>query len=191
MYIESLINKVQNIGSIRDHFLNNFTDRDIILVNAKNTIDISIFELNKLITDYKSPEPYVLLVDNDIELIISNNILKTTKFIHLYLPSHIKSSIIRHIILHQSIGMKNKINLVVYLLYYYWYFVAEYYINTEIIEKVCTEIEDIINILLEKENTLYRQYELLNIIRRLRSRLNIERLALQSRTLTWNPRARL
>lgn len=97
------------------------------------------------------------------------------KPLYTYYPKHVKSSIIRSILLDGSGDMKTRIDRAVYVLYHFWFYKCDNLSHTA--HNVCIDLEEIISILINKGLSTYREYTITGeLVEMLRDRLMSERL---------------
>jgi hypothetical protein len=105
-----------------------------------------------------------------------------------YEVSHMRNSIIAHILVREDEGsIKNRLDKIIYLYYHFWFMKKEADIDS-ITHNVCFELQDIIKQLIDKELTLYRPYQTSQLIDSVRWRLSSENLLLMARLPTLNMR---
>jgi hypothetical protein len=63
-----------------------------------------------------------------------------------------------------------------YLLYYYWFFHKDSI--KEITSNVCVDIENMISLVMTKAQTLYRSYDTVSVVYKLREKLATEKVIL-------------
>ena len=122
--------------------------------------------------------------DNNYRIILSEDFLipfvfkfkgKVIKSLYQYEDIHIRSSIIRSVLLDGDGNLDARINRAVYILYNYWFFHKDNIKNITL--NVCIDIENIISIIIDKGLTLYRDYVITNdIVEKLREKLLNEKL---------------
>lgn len=188
MKLVSLETTVNDVGSPRDHFLKLKEHRDSIIAKLDPYTDkLDTAALSVEIVKYlaKGFEVFASIVDEELAypMVVRTDLnKKSVVFFHTYDWIHAQSSIIRNVLLHRTMSVRTKINYTLYLLYYYWFLRVPNYSDTELQEKVCLELENIIKTLILKEATVYRNFNVTRIVAALKFRLSSERLSLESKS---------
>ena len=100
-------------------------------------------------------ENYYVSKDDPMPIIFKFD--KLIKPIRYYELKHLRNSIIKSILIIETIPMVDRINMLNYLLYYYWFYRANKY--EEISTNVIVDLEIIIRTIISKELTLYRKID--------------------------------
>jgi hypothetical protein len=172
---KSIRNTFRNHLSIREESLNRFNQ----IVNPSNQIDNELHQICKATFD----NGYRILTTENKELIKIPFLFKfkskEIKPLHSYNAKHIRSSIIKSILLDGLGEMDIRLNRALYVLYYYWF------CNKNTIQSislnVCVDLENIISTLIDKGFTLYKEYTITNdLVNSLRDKLVREKLLNES-----------
>lgn len=95
------------------------------------------------------------------------------QYVHHYDAAHLRNSIIANIVLNENLSNKERMTTTSWLWYYFWFMRSEDSINN-LTHNVCYEIEEMIKLILQKENRLYREANTREAIQLLRGRLRSE-----------------
>lgn len=97
------------------------------------------------------------------------------KLIKDYVPSYLTSSLLHNVMFCESIGIKYKLETIMFTWYYYWFITSNKDI-TNITHNVCFQLEEMIKQIINKELGIYRGYNTADAVASLRLRLSSERL---------------
>lgn len=129
----------------------------------------------------------ILQLDNSILPIIFKHKGKVLKTLVEYNPSHIRSSVIKSVLLDGTGEINLRIDKSIYILYVYWFLTKGCYISNlsgsknnnlkEITHNVCIDLETIISSLIDKGFSIYKNYTITSeLVDRLREKLVHEKL---------------
>jgi hypothetical protein len=146
------------------------------IISPSLDIDININSLCKIAIDNR----YRAIVTEDESVLPIPFIFKykgkDIKSLSSYNPTHIKSSIIKTILLDGSDCIDVRADRAVAILYIYWFCNTDNGIK-DITHNVCVDIESIISTIIEKGLTLYKDYTITSeVIECLREKLRSEKL---------------
>lgn len=175
------IDCLDNFRSIRNSFKNYLVDKDVILIRFLNivtpadSIDIGLNELCKATID----NGYRVLITENKEIIKMPFLFKYKNRglnpLFKYFSKHVKSSVIKSVLLDGDGDIDRRINRTIYILYHYWFFKK----NTiqDITHNVCIDIESIISAFIDEGFTTYKDYTITNaVVDKLREKLMSEKL---------------
>lgn len=181
----SFKNKIDNISEIKNQ------QSLIIYPSCRNLVyDIELYgALSSLCAQS---------IDNRFRVLISPSLLElpfifkhkgsTVKALIQYNPSHIRSSIIKTVLLDGSGDIQQRIDRALYILYSYWFCNKLLIMETlgtgvlsnnfeEVTHNVCIDMENIIATIIDKGFTLYKDYIItVELVEKLRERLMSEKL---------------
>jgi hypothetical protein len=129
----------------------------------------------------------ILQLDNSILPIIFKHKGKVLKTLAEYNPNHIRSSIIKSVLLDGTGEINTRIDKSIYILYIYWFLIKGSYFSNlsgsknnnlkEITHNVCIDIETIISTFIDKGFTTYKNYTITGeLVDALREKLIHEKL---------------
>lgn len=96
-----------------------------------------------------------------------------TQYVHHYDAAHLRNSIIANVVLNENLSEKDRMSTTSWLWYYFWFMRSEDNINN-LTHNVCYEIEEMIKLILQKENRLYREANTREAVQLLRGKLRSE-----------------
>lgn len=104
-----------------------------------------------------------------------------------YDTNHLRNSLIANILLDETLSMKDRLDRIVYIYYYYWFLRKRDETTIDnITHNVCFELQEIIKLLIQKELSVYRNYNTVELVNAVRWRLASENLLLMARTSSIN-----
>jgi len=95
------------------------------------------------------------------------------QYVHHYNTAHLRNSIIANVVLNENLSDKERMTTTSWLWYYFWFMRSEDNVNN-LTHNVCYEFEEMIKLILQKENRLYRETNTRKAIQLLRGRLRSE-----------------
>lgn len=175
------INSLDNFRSIRSIFRSYLPTKESILIRFNEIVkpvsqtDLDLNELCKATIDtgYR-----VLTVENKEILkipFVFKFKSKDLKPLFTYNAKHVRSSVIKSVLLDGEGDINNRVNRALYILYYFWFCNK----NTikDITLNVCVDLENLISTLIDKGFTLYKDYTITNdLVTKLREKLMSEKL---------------
>jgi len=168
-----------NISSLIDFIADYGYPRSIFLKNSGITI-INDIDLDLILSTYSTElnnNNFNILIDDNKICLLKSKINNKSKIVNALPYSYIYNSIIKYII---SNNYENnlKIDSILYILYYITVTHAKSDINDLILtEGVVIHLVNIIKLMIDKENTLYKNNVYINdMIEELRETLSFERL---------------
>lgn len=175
------IDCLDSFRSIRHTFKNYQPIKDITLIKFLNIvtpndpIDKELNEFCKITID----EGYRAIVTENKEILKMPFIFKYKNRgltpLFKYAERHVKSSIIRSVLLDGDGDSDRRINRTLYVLYHYWFFKTK--TIQEATHNVCIDIENIISSLIDDGFTVYKEYTITNeLVEKLREKLMSEKL---------------
>lgn len=145
--------------------------------------------LSSFMDEKYSSDKYYLLEDKELEynLVVKRprntrvcGNLICPRFVDSYELKHLYSSIITHIILNDEKDITTIVRSSVYLLYYYWFFKGKNI--QQITNNVCADLEAIIELMLRRQYTTYKEKDVATPTDYLSMKLRSERLVSSSKT---------
>jgi hypothetical protein len=122
----------------------------------------------------------VLVVDEKdklrIPLILKYNIKNKLTLFKDYTSRHMISSILKNCIMDSKGSLSEGMLRGMYLMYYYWFFRKDSI--KEITSNVCVDMENMISLVMDKAQTLYRSYDTVSVVYKLREKLSSEKVIL-------------
>lgn len=95
------------------------------------------------------------------------------QYVHHYDSAHLRNSIIANVVLNENLSEKDRMSTTSWLWYYFWFMRSEDNINN-LTHNVCYEIEEMIKLILLKENRLYKDTNTREAVQLLRGKLRSE-----------------
>lgn len=181
--IDSLSDYCSQIRMIRGYFESWFPVKgqyidQVDQVLHKYTSITSRLEIHK--KEIQHPDSIPQIIHSDESDILTKPLIfkvkdnRTISYPHTYIYNHFKNSVMRDIIKNNEREEKYKLNQTVFSLYYYWFFRKD---NIEDVgASVYTTLEDLIESVIGKVNTLYKDHNPDQLIEDLRWRLKVEKL---------------
>lgn len=174
--ITTLRSELEGIGPIRTYFSRFIDRRDKIIDFWNSRQREETQQISRLFSVTGSEEPYhIVRIDGMDFRFLFRRSRQNFGFVQDYDTSHLRNSVIANSMLKEEIQMKDRLDMVMFVWYYYWFFKDRRDINN-LTHNVCFEIEEMIKLIIQKELTLYRTYNTAEILQSLRWRLSAERL---------------
>jgi hypothetical protein len=153
----------------RVYFSSKIPNRQKIIDESTKIIPELSKEVSTIFTHYK----FIVCYNNDNLVHIfrgnkGNSVLE-------YVPSYLINSLLLNVMFVDTMSMKEKLDQVVFIWYYHQFMKTNKDI-TDLTHRVCFQLEEMIKTVIEKEVTIYRNYDTSEIVAALRGRLSSERL---------------
>ena len=177
MHISLLQSFILDIGSQSRCYFENLDRSNFIKIKQDNNAEMIRYIADSWNDPANVSASHLILTHNDCNFLFTKT-CRHFSWIEYYHNMHFRYSLIINILLNDNYGtMKHKLDSLVYSLYYYRFIKHEDKINN-LTQNTCFELQELIKILIDKENTTYKHYQLAPIIDAIRLRITSERLPL-------------
>lgn len=179
MKIISLNEVIEDVGSQSRLHFNGLLEKRANLVSFFQSENLKMREL--IANEWRDlpirfpKEPY-LVVQNEYNFVFRKGSQDFT-WLENYDPVHFRNSLLINLVFKDSEDSAIRLNKAIYLLYYHCFMRKEDLIDN-LTQSVCFELQELIRLLIEKDTTVYRQYNTSIALDALRWRLTSERVTL-------------